>query len=266
MIFHHDQTSITFSLGIKKWCQYCQINGKGLLELQLNKTTPSSPYPKLTGPAWLPLRMILYTRIHRFPDVIELEFSCHIWWAWTVGYVPSNQLVASFQFVPIWFQVCLSPIQQRIIQVSYSDVLLAAYRVSTPPSFRLLMFRLAWGVHLGLGAYRTLISRYDFQNSFSFYAWYHRKQVVSINTSKRLKELCALVFDSVTPHTDLAKLGEFALRMALCNTDCSIRNRNSRGWSRKNWPGLGMAFCRLCVTHQNDFCRCQLSMLGTWIL
>jgi hypothetical protein len=49
-----------------------------------------------------------------------------------------------------------------------------------------------------------------------FYACYHRKQVVSINTSKRLKELCALVFDSVTPHTDLEKLGEFALRMALC--------------------------------------------------
>jgi hypothetical protein len=36
----------------------------------------------------------------------------------------------------------------------------------------------------------------------------NREQVVSINTSKRLKELCALVFDSVTPHTELLKLGE----------------------------------------------------------
>ncbi len=37
----------------------------------------------------------------------------------------------------------------------------------------------------------------------------HLKQVVSINTSKRLKELCALVFDSVAPHPGLGKLGQF---------------------------------------------------------
>jgi hypothetical protein len=45
------------------------------------------------------------------------------------------------------------------------------------------------------------------------------EQVVSVNTSKRLKELCALVFDSVVPYSDLSELGALLPRRFLQHRD-----------------------------------------------